>query len=267
MVHANDTTPRPANRLRDSQSPYLLAHAHNPVDWYPWGPEALEKAHHENKPIFLSIGYSACHWCHVMEREVFADAAIAAIMNQNFINIKVDREERPDLDEIYMLATQLISGSGGWPMSVWLTPDLQPFYAGTYFPPAEGYGRPGFPQLEKAIAEAWRNRPQEILDHARTVVGAMEEHSRGAGAGGTALVLPQVLQGCIAHHWSRFDHTWGGFGTAPKFPPSQFLSLLLRWLEFHDPAMDAPADAPSHQNPNLAAMPSSVLVSMLLIWA
>ncbi len=263
MVHANDTTPRPANRLRDSQSPYLLAHAHNPVDWYPWGPEALEKAHHENKPIFLSIGYSACHWCHVMEREVFADAAIAAIMNQNFINIKVDREERPDLDEIYMLATQLISGSGGWPMSVWLTPDLQPFYAGTYFPPAEGYGRPGFPQLEKAIAEAWRNRPQEILDHVRTVVGAMEEHSRGAGAGGTALVLPQVLQGCIAHHWSRFDHTWGGFGTAPKFPPSQFLSLLLRWLEFHDPAMDAPADAPSHQNPNLAASNHAQINSML----
>ncbi len=263
MDHADVETPRPANRLLGSQSPYLLAHAYNPVDWYSWGPEALEKARRENKPIFLSIGYSACHWCHVMEREVFEDPAIAAVMNQHFINIKVDREERPDLDEIYMLATQLISGGGGWPMSVWLTPGLQPFYAGTYFPPVDGYGRPGFPRLENAIAEAWQNRPQEILAHAQTVAHAMEEHGRGSSTAGNTLNLPQVLQASIAYHWSRFDQTWGGFGTAPKFPPSQFLSLLLRWLQLHDRKTALPADAPPHHNPGLAASHRDSIITML----
>ncbi len=263
MNHADAKTPRPTNRLRDSQSPYLLAHAHNPVDWYPWGREALEKSRRENKPIFLSIGYSACHWCHVMEREVFENPAIAAIMNRYFINIKVDREERPDLDEIYMLATQLISGSGGWPMSVWLTPDLQPFYAGTYFPPVEGYGRPGFSQLENVITEAWQNRPQEIMAHAQTVVRAMEEHGRGSDAAGGTLNLPQALQACIAHHQSRFDETWGGFGTAPKFPPSQFLSLLLRYLELNDRKLDLPPAIPPQHDPHLATISRTAITTML----
>ena len=172
QVHDAETQAQPGitppahshtNRLIDATSPYLLQHAHNPVDWHPWSPESLAKARSENKPIFLSIGYSACHWCHVMEREVFEKEEIAAIMNAHFINIKVDREERPDLDELYMLATQVMSGSGGWPMSVWLTPDLKPFYAGTYFPPQDAYGRPGFPRLELALADAWKNRRPDLL--------------------------------------------------------------------------------------------------------
>ncbi len=170
----------PANRLIDSTSPYLLQHAHNPVMWYPWGAEALEKSRREAKPIFLSIGYAACHWCHVMEREVFEKADIAAIMNEHFVNIKVDREERPDLDELYMLATQIMTGSGGWPMSVWLTPPpaigqggLEPFYAGTYFPAEDGYGRPGFPRLELALADAWKNRREDLEAQAARVVEAI----------------------------------------------------------------------------------------------
>mgnify|MGYP001486031643 CR=1 FL=1 len=144
----------PANRLQYETSPYLLLHAHNPVNWYPWGPEAIARARAEDKPIFLSVGYSTCYWCHVMERKVFADSSIAAMMNEWFINIKVDREERPDLDQIYMTATQILSGKGGWPNSVFLTTDLMPFYAGTYFPPDSRYGRPGFSQVLSAISDA-----------------------------------------------------------------------------------------------------------------
>src|SRR5512139_2514695 len=150
------------NRLIDETSPYLLQHAHNPVDWYPWGPEALQKAQAEDKPIFLSIGYAACHWCHVMEHESFEDAETAAIMNENFVSIKVDREERPDLDSIYMQATTAMTGSGGWPMSVFLTPDLQPFYAGTYFPPVRRYNMPAFKDVLVSMATAWREQKDEI---------------------------------------------------------------------------------------------------------
>src|ERR1700731_3339182 len=146
----------PANRLADERSPYLLQHAHNPVDWYPWGDEAFEKAARENKPVFLSIGYSTCHWCHVMERESFENDEIARVLNENFVAIKVDREERPDIDRIYMLFVQATTGSGGWPMSVWLTPELKPFFGGTYFPPGSRYGRPGFRDLLERLAEVWK---------------------------------------------------------------------------------------------------------------
>src|SRR5512143_1841203 len=150
------------NHLAGANSPYLLQHAENPVEWYPWGSEALEKARTENKPIFLSIGYAACHWCHVMAHESFEDPGTAAIMNQSFVSIKVDREERPDLDNIYMAATQALTGSGGWPMSVFLTPDLRPFYAGTYFPPVRRHDLPSFKELLTSLVEAWREQPQEI---------------------------------------------------------------------------------------------------------
>src|SRR5271154_3274110 len=150
------------NRLAHETSPYLLQHAHSPVDWYPWGREAFEAARQQNKPIFLSVGYSACYWCHVMERQCFEDESIAAEMNRKFISIKVDREERPDVDQLYMLAVQIMTHQGGWPMSVFLTPDLKPFYGGTYFPPTDSHGRPGFPKLLSALADAYRNRRGEV---------------------------------------------------------------------------------------------------------
>ena len=151
------------NRLIRQKSPYLIQHAHNPVDWYPWGPKALSARLREDKPIFLSIGYSACHWCHVMERESFEDAAIAELLNAQFVSIKVDREERPDLDQIYMNAVQIMTGRGGWPMSVFLTPDARPFYGGTYWPPTPRHGMPGFDQVLLAVAEAWRDRRTQCL--------------------------------------------------------------------------------------------------------
>ena len=161
---ANEEHRGKPNRLIDETSPYLLQHAYNPVDWYPWGPEALARAAAEDKPILLSVGYSACHWCHVMAHESFEDPEIAELMNELFVNIKVDREERPDIDAIYMEAVQAMTGSGGWPMTVFLTPDGRPFYGGTYFPPVSRYNMPGFPQLLAAISEAWTNRRKEMLD-------------------------------------------------------------------------------------------------------
>ena len=151
------------NHLADQTSPYLLQHAHNPVDWYPWGPEALQRSLEEDKPIFLSIGYAACHWCHVMEKESFEDPIIAGLLNENFICIKVDREERPDLDHIYMTAVQLLTGSGGWPMSVFLTPELKPFYGGTYFPPRKSHGLPAFGEILRTINHLWRNERENLL--------------------------------------------------------------------------------------------------------
>src|SRR5438874_748607 len=150
------------NRLIDETSPYLLQHAHNPVEWYPWGEEALKRAKEEAKPILLSVGYSACHWCHVMERESFENDEIAALMNQDFVCIKVDREERPDIDDIYMTAVQMMTGQGGWPMTMFLTPEGKPLYGGTYYPPDDQYGRPGFPRVLESVAEAWENRREEI---------------------------------------------------------------------------------------------------------
>src|SRR3982750_1816228 len=156
------------NRLAHERSPYLLQHAHNPVDWYPWGEEAFARARAEDKPIFLSIGYSTCHWCHVMERESFEDPEIARLMNELFVNVKVDREERPDVDQVYMAFVQATTGGGGWPMSVFLTPELKPFVGGTYYPPEDRQGRPGFPTILKRIAEAWKSDRENIVEHGKT---------------------------------------------------------------------------------------------------
>ncbi|MCC6142117.1 MAG: DUF255 domain-containing protein [Nitrospira sp.] len=217
---------RQPNRLHTETSPYLLQHAHNPVDWHPWGAEALTAAKASNKPILLSIGYSACHWCHVMERESFENEAIAAIMNRHFICIKVDREERPDLDEIYMAATVAMNnGHGGWPMTVFLTPDQEPFFAGTYFPPEDRWGRPGFGTLLKKIADYWEKDAAGV----RTQAKDMTERLRGEGRIPSPIsVSESVLDDAVAQFTEDFDKTSGGFGGAPKFPPAAGLSLLLR---------------------------------------
>ncbi len=215
-----------ANRLIHESSPYLLQHAHNPVEWYPWGPEAFERARRENKPVLLSIGYSACHWCHVMERESFEDRQTAEMMNRLFVNIKVDREERPDVDSIYMNYVQMTTGSGGWPLTVFLTPEQVPFFGGTYFPPEPAHGRPSFRQLLEAVAEAFRTRKGEIDEHSRSI----EEHLRRGDALPTAEVPLEItlLDGAFQALARQFDQTHGGFGGAPKFPPSMVLGFLLR---------------------------------------
>jgi uncharacterized protein YyaL (SSP411 family)/aryl-alcohol dehydrogenase-like predicted oxidoreductase len=216
---------KPTNRLASETSPYLLQHAHNPVAWYPWGPEALGRATAENKPILLSIGYAACHWCHVMERESFENEAIAALMNEHFVCIKVDREERPDLDEIYMAATVALSGSGGWPMTVFLTPEQQPFFAGTYFPPVDKYGRPGFPTLLNNITELWQSDRSTLLEQAAELAAHIAEQARVAAP---LAIGRQALQAAASQLRGSFDPRYGGFGKAPKFPPCSSLSLLLR---------------------------------------
>ncbi len=222
------------NRLIDETSPYLLQHAHNPVDWYPWGPEALERARSEDKPIFLSIGYSACHWCHVMERESFEDEAIAAVMNKYFVNIKVDREERPDLDDIYMLAVQAMTGSGGWPMSVFLTPDLEPFFGGTYFPPEERWGRRGWPEIVEYFGKLWKTDRDRILAQGKRLAQHIRREGRAKAVGGAPPDALARAHGVLAQD---FDSTWGGFGGAPKFPHTTDLRVVLRhWGAGGDPA-------------------------------
>jgi len=221
-------TPKHTNRLIDETSPYLLQHAHNPVDWYPWGEEALNLAKNLDKPILLSIGYSACHWCHVMERESFENEKIAAIMNKYYINIKVDREERPDLDEIYMSAVQIMTGSGGWPMTVFLTPELKPFYGGTYFPPDDRYGRPGFPKLLEAVEDAYRSKREEIDEQAEKLVSHINQISNPKGVENLSLD-DKIIEQAFYHYQNRFDSQHGGFGQAPKFPPGMGLILLLRY--------------------------------------
>jgi uncharacterized protein YyaL (SSP411 family) len=214
-----------ANRLAEETSPYLLQHANNPVDWYCWGPEALDRAKREGKPIFLSIGYSACHWCHVMEHESFENDEIARILNDNFVCIKVDREERPDLDHIYMSAVQSISGRGGWPMSVFLTPDLEPFFGGTYWPPTGRMGMPGFDQVLAAVIDAWQNRRAEAVEQA----GRLAEHLRAMNKLPEGGRLDQgILRSAAAALERTFDFRHGGFGGAPKFPHPMDLRVLLR---------------------------------------
>src|SRR5262245_40455771 len=214
------------NRLIHETSPYLLQHASNPVDWYPWGPEALQAAKSQNRPILLSIGYSACHWCHVMERESFENEAIASVMNRHFICIKVDREERPDLDEIYMQATVTLNhGQGGWPMTVFLTPDQEPFFAGTYFPPDDRWGRPGFPNLLKKIAEAWETDSTALTSQARQLTERLKNELKTVSP---VSVSTSVLDEAVIQFRENFDERHGGFGGAPKFPPSAGLSFLLR---------------------------------------
>jgi uncharacterized protein YyaL (SSP411 family) len=222
-THDND---RPANRLVGETSPYLLQHAHNPVDWYPWGPEALERARREDKPILLSIGYAACHWCHVMERESFEDPVTASLMNERFVSIKVDREERPDVDAIYMDAVQAMTGHGGWPLTAFLTPEGEPFYAGTYFPDEERHGMPAFRTVLTAIADAWEHQRDEVLTQGRRVVDAIGRAS--AMEASRDPLSNELLDGAIAALRRAFDDRWGGFGGAPKFPQPMTLELLLR---------------------------------------
>jgi uncharacterized protein len=216
------------NRLALEHSPYLLQHAGNPVDWFSWGDEAFTRARAEDKPIFLSIGYSTCHWCHVMEHESFESVEIAGLLNQHFVSIKVDREERPDIDRVYMAFVQATTGSGGWPMSVWLTPDLQPFYGGTYYPPQSQWGRPGFREVLVEIIRAWREERKEILASAGQIVDRLAEMSRGDGTReGGAMPGLDALTSTMRQFKSSFDRRRGGFGDAPKFPrPSELLFLL-----------------------------------------
>jgi uncharacterized protein YyaL (SSP411 family) len=216
------------NRLAEEKSPYLLQHAHNPVDWYPWSSDAFEKARREDKPIFLSIGYSTCHWCHVMERESFEDERVAALLNRDFVPIKVDREERPDVDRIYMTFVQASTGGGGWPMSVWLTPDLKPFFGGTYFPPASRWGQPGFASVLTQIASAWRNDRRQIEDSARDVIEQLRQ-TVSIGAGRPGAVDYAMLDSAFFAFRRSFDTRLGGFGDAPKFPRPSVHNFLLRY--------------------------------------
>jgi uncharacterized protein YyaL (SSP411 family) len=216
------------NRLVHEKSPYLRQHAHNPVDWFPWGDEAFEKARREDKPIFLSIGYSTCHWCHVMERESFENEEIAGLVNRWFVAIKVDREERPDIDRIYMSYVQATTGGGGWPMSVWLTPELHPFVGGTYFPPDSRYGRAGFPLVLDRIADAWSKDRERILKSSAEVMEQLRKQAVGDGAN-EARIDPSVLDSAFNQFRRSFDSRLGGFGGAPKFPRPSVHNFLLRY--------------------------------------
>ncbi|MEQ1948219.1 MAG: thioredoxin domain-containing protein [Bryobacteraceae bacterium] len=217
----------PTNRLANEKSPYLLQHAHNPVDWYPWSDEAFEKAKREDKPVFLSIGYSTCHWCHVMERESFESEEIAALLNKEFVAIKVDREERPDVDRVYMLFVQASTGGGGWPMSVWLTPDRKPFFGGTYFPPDNRWGRVGFKVVLERLAEAWRNDRAKIDGMSAKTMEQLAEHGSLGGAG-KHIPGKEVFERAYFGFRRAFDGDLGGFGPAPKFPRPSVHNFLVR---------------------------------------
>jgi hypothetical protein len=224
------------NRLAHEKSPYLLQHAHNPVDWYPWGEEAFAKARRENKPIFLSVGYSTCHWCHVMAHESFESEDVAKIMNREFVNIKVDREERPDVDRVYMTFVQATTGGGGWPMSVWLTPDLKPFVGGTYFPPEDRYGQPGFKKVLERIATAWKENHDNIVEQGGKIVDALRESQGAAKAEGK--LDAAALDDAYRQIDRSYDPKEGGFGNAPKFPRPVTLNFLTRFYA-RDPKGDA----------------------------
>ncbi len=220
------------NRLIHEKSPYLLQHAHNPVDWYPWGPEAFARAVSEDKPIFLSIGYSTCHWCHVMERESFEDEEVARLLNKYFICIKVDREERPDIDSIYMSVCQSLTGHGGWPLTVFLTPRKHPFYAGTYYPKGDDRGTMGLLSLLSAIHEAWQTNRKSLLDSAKEIL-AYHQTEKGSSDG---KIFEDTIHSAFSHFKYNFDNTYGGFGRAPKFPsPHNLLFLLRYWYSCDEP--------------------------------
>jgi uncharacterized protein len=226
-----ESAPAPSgytNRLAREKSPYLLQHAHNPVDWYPWGEEAFAKARRENKPIFLSVGYSTCHWCHVMAHESFENEEVAAIMNREFVNIKVDREERPDVDRVYMTFVQATTGGGGWPMSVWLTPDLKPFVGGTYFPPEDRYGQPGFKKVLERIATAWKENHDKIIEQGTNIVAALRE-SQSANTTSEGKIDAAILDAAYQQIDRSYDPKEGGFGNAPKFPRPVTLNFLTRF--------------------------------------
>jgi len=214
------------NKLIGETSPYLLQHAHNPVDWYPWGEEAFERAKAEDKPVLVSIGYSACHWCHVMEHESFEDEKIAELQNRHFINIKVDMEERPDVDQIYMSFVQMTTGRGGWPMNVFITPDKRPFFGGTYFPPTQRYNMPSWPQVLMSLAEAWDTKRDELLHSANEIVGELRRMTLTELAGGIDESLSEHAYKAFV---KSFDAKNGGFGGAPKFPAAMAMEFLLRY--------------------------------------
>ena len=215
------------NRLADETSPYLQQHKDNPVDWYPWIEEAFARARAEDKPVLLSVGYSACHWCHVMAHESFEDGETAALMNDLFVNVKVDREERPDVDAVYMDAVQAMSGHGGWPMTMFLTPDGRPFYGGTYYPPVARHGMPSFTDVCRAVDDAWRTRRDELIGQADKLTAALDRTLTVSGEE-TGPVGRDVLDGAAEALGSQFDPQWGGFGRAPKFPHETGIELLLR---------------------------------------
>lgn len=221
------------NALSNEKSPYLKQHANNPVDWLPWGEIAFEKARLENKPIFLSIGYSTCHWCHVMAHESFEDESVAQVLNQHFVPVKIDREERPDIDRVYMLFVQASTGSGGWPMSVWLTPELKPFYGGTYFPPDGAYGRPGFRTVLQHLADAWRNDRARIIESSESVTSQLDALS--AQGKGLAIAGRELVTAAYNHFRRTFDSHYGGFGAAPKFPRPVGLNFLFRFATENAP--------------------------------
>src|SRR5262245_14469013 len=216
------------NALAYEKSPYLLQHADNPVAWLPWGEAAFAKARAEQKPIFLSIGYSTCHWCHVMAHESFEDDAVAQILNAHFVPVKVDREERPDVDKVYMAYVQAMTGHGGWPLSAWLTPELKPFYGGTYFPPEDRHGRAGFPTILNAIAHGWKTEREKLVGEGERVLAALRDHyaagAREPGSEGGGEAFEKGFQ----YFYEAFDATNGGFGGAPKFPRASNLNFLFR---------------------------------------
>lgn len=219
-----------SNQLKNEISPYLLQHAENPVDWYPWCKEAFEKAKSEDKPIFLSIGYSTCHWCHVMAHESFEDEKTAKILNKYFISIKVDREERPDIDSVYMSVCQAFTGSGGWPMSIFMTWDKKPFFAGTYFPPYSHYGMPGFSDLLNAIANQWNNNRSELLHSADEII----IHLKNMESSGKNLNNTNLIESAVRIFSESFDSVYGGFGSAPKFPTPHNLLFLALYSKQND---------------------------------
>ena len=225
------------NRLAGETSPYLQQHADNPVDWYPWGEEALDRARREAKPILLSIGYSACHWCHVMAHESFEDPAVAAMMNEHFVNVKVDREERPDVDQIYQTAHQMLTRrAGGWPLTMFLAPDQVPFFGGTYFPKTPRYNLPGFVEIMQRVVEAWRTRHDSIAEQNRAVLAAFGRGDQASAATERAAFDRTPIVDAIAHLAGRFDAVHGGFGAAPKFPHPTDLELCMRqWARAGDP--------------------------------
>jgi len=227
METESGTEQKYTNRLADEKSPYLLQHAHNPVDWFPWGEQAFQKAAAEDKPVFLSIGYATCHWCHVMERESFEDEEVARLLNSEYVSIKVDREERPDIDNVYMTACQALTGRGGWPLSIFMTPDRKPYYAGSYFPKRTRGGMPGFMEILSHLAGLWQNDRARILNAAREITNALQPQS---GYADQESPLNEAVLKKGAQHLARsFDPKWGGFGEAPKFPSPHQLTFLLRW--------------------------------------
>ncbi len=257
------------NALAHEKSPYLLQHADNPVDWLPWAEAAFARARAAQKPIFLSIGYSTCHWCHVMAHESFEDPAIAALLNTHFVPVKVDREERPDVDRVYMTYVQAMTGHGGWPLSAWLTPGLKPFYGGTYFPPEDRHGRPGFPRILQAIAEAWRTNREQLVAEGDRAVQALADHARATAAGGRdagdgaasgAAAQPLVERAAAAfeagfqHFYEAFDATHAGFGSAPKFPRAANLNFLFRVAALQGPGSEVGAEAIRMAGATLRAM-------------